>query len=88
MLNIVREVSGFLMIACFMLCYLPQIIKIYKNKSSKDVSITLVFMSMGGYLFGMVYLFTSTFGLWWFINYVVGIVMCTILAFAWFKFRK
>jgi uncharacterized protein with PQ loop repeat len=87
MVEIVREASGFLMIACFMLCYLPQIYKIYKNKSSRDVSIALVFMSMGGYIFGMVYLFTSTFGLWWFVNYVVGLVMCTLLAHAWYKFK-
>jgi len=86
--EIIREVSGFLMIACFMLCYIPQILKIYKNKSSRDVSLMLVLMSMGGYIFGLVYLFTSTFGLWWLVNYVSGLTMCAILIHSWFKFNN
>jgi uncharacterized protein with PQ loop repeat len=88
MKEIVREISGLIMMACFMLCYIPQIFKIYKNNSSKDVSLMLVILSLGGYISGMVYLFTSTFGLWWFINYCVGIVMCLLLMHAWFKFKK
>ena len=85
---ILKEVAGIVMTLCFMFCYIPQILKIYQNKSSKDVSLMLVFMSMGGYLAGMLYLFLGDFGLWWFMNYCTGIVMCSILIYACYKFKK
>lgn len=88
MKNIIAEVFGILMMLFFMLCYIPQIIKIFKNKSSKDVSLMLILMSIGGYISGMVYMFLTTFGLWWFLNYTVGLVMCSILVYAWFKFNE
>lgn len=72
----------------FMFCYVPQIIKIFRNKSSKDVSLMLILMSIIGYISGMIYMFLTTFGLWWFMNYSVGLIMCSILVYAWFKFRK
>lgn len=86
--TIIREVAGLIMTICFMFCYVPQIIKIFKNKSSHDVSLGLILMSIGGYISGMVYLFTGTFGLWWFTNYCVGLVMCSILVWAWFRYRR
>ena len=86
--NIIHEVAGMIMTLCFMFCYIPQIIKIFKNKSSHDVSLGLILMSIGGYISGMVYLFTGTFGLWWFMNYCVGLVMCSILVWQWFRYRR
>lgn len=72
----------------FMFCYVPQIVKIYKNKSSEGLSLMLVVMCIIGYLSGMIYMFLTAFGLWWFLNYSVGLLMCTILVFAWFKYNK
>ena len=88
MQEIIREVAGIVMTLCFMFCYIPQIVKIFKNKSSRDVSLALILMSIGGYASGMVYLFLGTFGIWWFLNYCVGLIMCSILVYAWFKYRK
>jgi len=82
------EFFGIIMTVAFMFCYVPQIIKIFQNKSSKDVSLMLILMSIVGYISGMVYMFLTTFGLWWFMNYSVGLIMCSILVFAWFKFKK
>jgi hypothetical protein len=39
------------------------------------------------YIAGMVYLFTGTFGIWWFLNYLNGIIMCLILVYAWCKYK-
>jgi len=86
--EIVKEVAGIIMTLSFMFCYLPQIIKIYKNKSSQGVSLALIIMCIVGYISGMVYMFLGTFGLWWFLNYCVGLIMCSILVYAWFKYRK
>jgi len=83
-----REIAGFIMTMCFMFCYVPQIVKIFRNKSSKDVSLSLIIMSIAGYLSGMIYLMLGTFGIWWFLNYCVGLVMCFILVYTWFKYRR
>lgn len=87
MKEIVREISGIIMTVCFMLCYVPQIMKIFKNRSSKDVSLGLITMSICGYVAGMIYLFTGTFGVWWLLNYLNGIIMCLILIYAWCKYK-
>ena len=82
------QIFGITMTISFMFCYLPQIIKIYKNKSSEGVSLMLVIMCIIGYIAGMCYMFLTQFGIWWFANYSVGLVMCIVLVYAWFKFRK
>ena len=87
-MEIIKEIAGILMMLCFMFCYIPQIVKIFKNKSSRDVSLSLILMSIGGYISAMVYMFLNTFFIWLFINYCVGLVMCTILVYTWFKYRK
>lgn len=87
-MDLLREASGILMMVFFILCYIPQIIKIYRNKSSKDVSLMLILMSIGGYICGMVYMFLTTFGIWWFLNYLAGLTSCIVLTVAWFKYRK
>jgi uncharacterized protein with PQ loop repeat len=84
----ITELFGIIMMLSFMLCYIPQIVKIYKNKSSEDVSLMLILMSIIGYISGMIYMFLTSFGLWWFLNYCVGLIMCSILVYAWFKFRQ
>ena len=88
MQEIIKEITGILMMLFFMFCYIPQIVKIFKNKSSKDVCLGLIVMSIGGYISGMIYMFLGTFGLWWFLNYCVGLIMCFILVYAWFKFKN
>ena len=82
------EFFGIIMTLSFMLCYVPQIIKIYKSRSSEGLSLTLVVMCIVGYISGICYMFLTKFGLWWFINYSVGLTMCIILIITWFKFKK
>jgi uncharacterized protein with PQ loop repeat len=88
MKTFLTEFFGIVMTLSFMFCYVPQIIKIYKNKSSEGVSLTLIIMCIIGYIAGMCYMFLTQFGLWWFVNYCVGLVMCVILIFTWFKYKK
>jgi uncharacterized protein with PQ loop repeat len=84
----IAEFFGILMMLSFMFCYVPQIVKIYNNKSSEGVSLTLIIMCIIGYISGMIYMFLTSFGLWWFMNYSVGLIMCSILIYAWFKYKK
>jgi uncharacterized protein with PQ loop repeat len=82
------QIFGIIMTISFMFCYVPQIVTIYKNKFSRGLSLGLILMSICGYISGMVYMFLTQFGIWWFANYSVGLIMCIVLVYAWFKFRK
>jgi uncharacterized protein with PQ loop repeat len=75
------------MTLCFMVCYIPQILKLIKTKSSKDVSFLMIFLSFIGYIFGMLYMFINGFALWFFINYFSGLISSSILIYLWFKYR-
>lgn len=88
MSHVIREAAGILMALCFMFCYVPQIVKIIKTKSAKDVSLSLIFMCMGGYAFGLLYMFLTTFALWIFLNYTFGLVMSSVLVYICFKYKK
>jgi uncharacterized protein with PQ loop repeat len=87
MREIIRQAAGITMTLCFMLCYVPQIVKIFKNKFSRGLSIMLVVMSICGYISGLVYMFLTEFGIWWFLNYCNGLIMCSVLVYAWCKYR-
>jgi uncharacterized protein with PQ loop repeat len=83
--NLIKEVSGLLMAVSFMSCYLPQILKIWKTKSSSDISPLMIYFGLLGYIFGLIYMFTNVWGLWWFANYFSGII--TSIALLYFYYR-
>ena len=87
MKEVIKEVSGAIMTISFMLCYLPQIIRIAKTESSTDVSPWMIILGLSGYIFGMIYMFTNIFGIWWFLNYFTGIVSSFILLYFWHKHK-
>jgi uncharacterized protein with PQ loop repeat len=84
----IRDISGFIMMFAFMACYIPQIVKIIKTKSSSDLSSSMIVLGLIGYFAGMVYMFTNVFGLWWFLNYFSGIISSLVLFYYWFKHRN
>ena len=83
-----RDVSGAIMAISFMLCYLPQILKIIKTRSSADISPTMIFLGLSGYIFGMIYMFLNVFGTWWFLNYMTGIISSLFLLYYWYRHRN
>jgi len=85
--SIIRDLSGAIMAISFMLCYLPQILKIIKTQSSSDISPTMIFLGLSGYIFGMIYMFLNVFGTWWFLNYLTGIISSLFLLYYWYKHR-
>ena len=86
--ELIRDISGAIMTLSFMSCYIPQIIKIIKTKSSSDLSPSMIFLGLSGYVFGMVYMITNVFGLWWFLNYLTGIISSFVLLYYWYKHRN
>jgi uncharacterized protein with PQ loop repeat len=86
--SVIRDISGAIMAISFMLCYLPQILKIIKTRSSADISPTMIFLGLSGYIFGMVYMFLNVFGTWWFLNYTTGIISSSFLLYYWYRHRN
>lgn len=87
-LELMREIAGIAMALSFMLCFIPQIYKIIKTKSSHDLSPIMIILSISGYTFGLIYMYLNVFGLWWFMNYVTGIITSGVLLYFWAKYRK
>lgn len=86
--SLARDVSGAVMAIAFMSCYVPQISKIIKTRSSADISPLMIIFGLIGYIFGMIYMFLNVFGLWWFFNYASGIITSSVLFYYWFKHRN
>jgi uncharacterized protein with PQ loop repeat len=86
--EIVKQISGMIMTISFMLCYLPQIFKIYKTRSSKDVSVTMIVLGLTGYISALIYMYCNEFGIWWFLNYLSGIVSSVLLYYFWYKHKN
>ena len=87
--KIIIEACGFLMTSIWFLCYLPQIYKTYKTKRAQDVSLIMVYMTLLGYFFGLIYIFgTHTYSLWILINYVSGIINMVIMLYFCYKYKK
>ena len=85
---LIRDISGMIMTLSFMSCYIPQILKIVKTRSSSDLSPSMIVLGLFGYISGMIYMYTNVFGLWWFLNYFTGIITSTVLFYYWFKHRN
>ena len=77
------------MASCFVTCYIPQILKIFKTKSSKDLSLLFVIMPMLGYISGLLYLtLAQSFVLWLVLNYAIGLVMTIFLLVIYYKYKN
>lgn len=84
----ITQIAGFIMVAGFALCYIPQLIKMVKTKKVKDVSIMMLIMTDVAYVASTIYMFRTQFGIWWFLNYVTGFIFCSTLIFLWFRYNK
>ena len=85
--ELLAMIFGAMMSFSFALCFAPQIFRMYKNKSSKDVSLGMIFLQVCGNVGGLGLAFTSQGNIWLFINYGIGLVMAIGLLFFWKLFR-
>lgn len=85
--EIIKQVAGAGMTISFMMCYVPQIIRIIKFESSTDVSPLMIFLGLSGYTFGLLYMSCTAFGIWWFLNYTTGIFTSLVLLYFWYKHK-
>ncbi len=87
MKEIIKQIAGAAMVISFMLCYVPQIHKIIKTKSATDISPLMILFGISGYVFGLIYMMSTEFGIWWFLNYTTGIVTSCFLLYYWYKHK-
>ena len=84
-----EQIVGILLALCFSGAYIPQVYRIIRNKSSKDVSLGMLLINGIGYFSGMAYLHLSeTVGFWLKFNYQGGFIMTLICIGIWFIYRN
>ena len=82
--EIIKQTSGILLSVCFAIAYFPQIIRMIRNKSSKDVSLGMLILNLVGYSSGLIYITTNEIARFWvMVNYVSGICMTILTVFFW-----
>lgn len=73
----------------FITCYMPQLIKLYQTKQSKDVSVGLFWLSLLGYGSAFTYVWLlKGFDLFLHLNYAVCAVLCVIAICMVNKYNK
>jgi len=86
--EVFKELAGLICTICFNLCYLPQIYKIFKTKHVKDVSPTMLYLCLIGYIFGLYYVATSLSGVYLVVNYTLGCISSFILCFLYERYKN
>lgn len=79
---------GFLYSFLFAACYIPQAVSIFKNKSSKNVSVWTYWFCEMGYILAIIYTLSEIgFEKVLLTNYISGLFLCsmTIFMYYWYK---
>lgn len=78
---------GAMMSLSFAICFAPQVYKIYKNKSSKNVSCAMCVLQIAGNVGGLGLAFSQESDFWFKINYGFGLTMSLALTYFWWSYR-
>ena len=86
-------IVGFLGAICFALCAAPQVWKAYKTKSTGDISMLYIILSIGGNVFSGIYIGGTNYltGYWQipqYFNYSIALTLVIILMFMKIKYDK
>ena len=77
-------IYGIILTICFTTSFIPQIIKMWRNKSCKDVSVFMLLLQVIGYFSGVMFLITEGIeSLMLKINYYSGLCIATITMIGW-----
>ena len=79
------NIFGAVLTVSFSGAYIPQIIKMIRYRSSKDVSLIMLIINAIGYWCGLGYvLLKGVDAMWLTLNYSLGFVMTFLCIFVWF----
>jgi len=82
-----NELSGILMAICFVVCYIPQIIKILKTKSVASISVGMYSIAALGNLFGIFYSLNNEEMLWLLVDSIICLILISIILFLQQKYK-
>ena len=83
------NIFGAILTVSFSGAYIPQIIKMIRYRSSKDVSLIMLIINAVGYWCGLGYvLLKGVDAAWLTLNYSLGFVMTFLCIFVWFIYKK
>ena len=83
-----NQIFGILLAFCFSGAYVPQVYKIVKNRSSRDVSFLMLVVNGIGYSSGLLYVYLSRIsGFWLKFNYWGGLIMTILCILIWFRYK-
>jgi uncharacterized protein with PQ loop repeat len=88
MSNVVHVLSGIAMTFCYLVCGIPQIIKTFKTKSAKDLSLGTIALTSAGHSFAIVYGLFGSNNFWTFVCYIGGLTTTTTMCFLWMKYGR
>lgn len=86
-------ILGFIGAACFALCTAPQILRVLKRKSTADISLLFILLSLGGNLCSATYIFYTNWvsGYWQipqYFNYTIATTLVVTLLCLKIKYDK
>ena len=78
-------IYGIILTVCFTTSFIPQIVKMWRNKSCKDVSVYMLLLQVIGYLSGVIFLILEGIeNLLLSFNYYSGLFIAIITTIGWF----
>jgi uncharacterized protein with PQ loop repeat len=88
-----NETIGWIGNILFAVCGVPQVIKTFRSKSAKDLSILFLWLWLAGELLTLIYIFTDdletgALHIPLYFNYVVNIFMACFLIYAKYVYPK
>ena len=83
------NIFGAILTVSFSGAYIPQIVKMIRYRSSKDVSLIMLIINAVGYWCGLGYvLLKGVDAMWLTLNYSLGFVMTFLCIFVWFIYKN
>jgi len=77
-------IYGIILTICFTTSFIPQILKMWRNKACKDVSIFMLLLQVIGYFCGVMFLIIEGIeNLMLNLNYYSGLCIATITTIGW-----
>ena len=88
-MEILINILGLIYTACFAVCFIPQIVKAIISKSVDDVSVSVYYISLTGYISALSYtLLKVGLDFWLQINFVLSGISSVIMIFVYHKYKN
>ena len=83
-----EDFLGIVLSVSFSVAYIPQMIKMVRRKSSRDVSLIMLIINGIGYYCGLRYVLTKELNSFWlFFNYISGLIMTFLCVVMWLIYK-